>query len=91
MNRRLKGKPGELRVLYTIPELAQLVGMTRFAMGRLLRRHKVRFVEYGVSGKLVPLVSFRDALPDVWNSIILRLDVTSRVIECDACGAKVDV
>jgi hypothetical protein len=56
----------KLRAYYGIGALAELAGMTRHVMLRLLRRSKVRFVRLG-RVSLVPLTELEDRLPTLWR------------------------
>lgn len=62
----------EVKPIYRVTELATMVGMSRFQMTRLLRRHGVE-VTPGARGipAMVTLMAIRVGLPDVWESILL--------------------
>jgi hypothetical protein len=75
--------------MYSVPELAELCGMTRQALHRLLVRQDVRVLRVG-RVVLVPLSGFRDAFPEIWSAIVLARGFTgSETIECPACGTKI--
>jgi hypothetical protein len=56
----------KLRAYYGIGALAELAGMTRPVMLRLLRRSKVRFFRVG-RVSLVPLTELEDRVPTRWR------------------------
>ena len=56
----------KLRAYYGVSALAELAGMTRHVMLRLLRRSKVRFVRLG-RVSLVPLTEVEDRGPTLWR------------------------
>ena len=56
----------KLRAYYGVSALAELAGMTRHVMLRLLRRSKVRFVRLG-RVSLVPLTELEDRIPTLWR------------------------
>lgn len=76
-----------LKPLYTIPELASLIGQDRGRVRRLLDRRGVKYIDAGTL--LVPLVAFRDAFPALWDSIVVRLDIDPGAIDCPVCGGEV--
>lgn len=67
----------KLRAYYTLGVLAELAGMTRHVMLRLLRRSKVRFVRLG-RVTLVPLTELEDRVPTLWR-YLHALDEGKRV------------
>ena len=62
----------EVRPIYRVSELATMVGMSKWAMMRMLRRHQVD-ITMGGKGQpaMVTLIAIRVGLPDVWESILL--------------------
>jgi len=58
----------KLRAYYGIGALAELAGMTKYVMLRLLRRSKVRFVRLG-RVSLVPLTELEDRLSTPWRCL----------------------
>lgn len=77
----------KVQSLYTVGELAKLCGFRPRRMRRWLARENVRLVRSGQS-VVVPLVSFRDAFPEVWESI--RLKHRLEPAPCAACGGSID-
>ena len=75
------------KALYTVPELATLIGMHHRTLRRWLARKKVPLLHVGAS-VAVPLVSFREAFPEVWASIKAMAELTQGV--CPVCGETVD-
>lgn len=74
-----------LKAAYTVPELSKLVGISRWTLWRMLVRDDVPMVRNG-RGLLVPLVSFRQAYPIVWDSTMLALGLHPLTqVECDVC------
>ena len=56
-----------VKALYTVPELATLIGMHHRTLRRWLARKQVPLLHVGAS-VAVPLVVFRDAFPELWAS-----------------------
>lgn len=66
---RSKAPPSQaLRALYTIAELAQMSGVSRFAMARLLKARNVPVVRSGRTC-YVTLPSLEVYFSDVWDAI----------------------
>lgn len=88
-------RPGlEPQVVYTVGDLARLLGWTRFRVARLLRRKGVQTVNFGErSASLVPLVAFRAAFPEVWDSIVVKHSMPRKGCDaqCPVCGSKVPI
>jgi hypothetical protein len=59
---------GPIAALYTIPQLAQMSGTTRFLMRRLLAAHGVRTLRSGRT-VLVPLSEVDSRIPDLMEAI----------------------
>ena len=57
------------RPLYRVEELAEMAGMTRWQVRRLLARNDVPLVRSG-RRVFVPLAALRAALPWVWDSLV---------------------
>jgi hypothetical protein len=70
--RALVRRMREPQALYTVPELARLVGITRQRMGAMLDAHGCRYVMSG-RYRYVSLVALRECMPDVWDSALLVL------------------
>jgi hypothetical protein len=62
----------DLKTTYTIPELAEMLSMTRNQVWHMLRRDNVPVRRLGRK-ILVGLQAFRDTYPDLWGSILLRV------------------
>lgn len=84
----------EPQVVYTVGELARLLGWTRFRVTRLLRKRDVKTTRFGErSAELVPLVAFKDAFPEVWASIVMKhgLTISACDAKCPVCGSTVKI
>jgi excisionase family DNA binding protein len=77
----------ELKALYTVPELAAMIGMHPRTLRRWLERKEVPLLRVGESIS-VPLVAFREAFPEVWASL-RAVGGLSRDIACPVCGESV--
>ncbi len=75
----------EVQSTYQVAELARMAGMKPRTMRRWLYREEV-VVRQGRS-VVVPLVRFRDAFPEVWESIRIRMALKPG--KCGACGSVV--
>lgn len=64
----------ELRAYYTVPELAKLMGRTRWQVRRLLDANDVRTHRIG-RAIVVSVEAIRCAFPDIWEGVILRVSV----------------
>lgn len=64
----------EPQALYTIIELAKLAGISPKRMRRLLDEHGCRYTMSGAY-RYVSLVALREAIPDVWDSVLLVLSM----------------
>ena len=60
----------QVKPTYRVAELAEMLGMSRFAMLRLLKKHGIRHMGEG-RGSIVLLVSIREGLPELWESMVL--------------------
>lgn len=79
-----------LDAAYTFRRLANMTGMSWWAVRRLVRAKRIRTVKVEGSMERVPLVAFRDALPDVWASMLERQQLRhDTAIECSQCGSVV--
>ena len=58
----------KLRAYYGITALAELAGMSRHVMVRLLRKSKVRFMRMG-RVSLVPMTELEERVPTLWKFI----------------------
>lgn len=58
----------EIKPLYSIAELSELIKLHRNSIVRLLEAEGVEFVWVGRK-RFVPLASIRDKLPQVWESV----------------------
>ena len=68
LSEKKRGQPG-IKPVYRVEELARMVGLSRFAVLRLLKRYEVPTIRSGRT-VLVPLVAFRVAFPDLWESVL---------------------
>jgi hypothetical protein len=84
-----RDEAGGLRVkaLYTVPELAQLIGMHHRTLRRWLAKKQVPLLHVGAS-VAVPLVVFREAFPEVWQSVKATSELHRGA--CPVCGETVD-
>ena len=73
--RALVRRMREPQALYTIPELATLIGLPRGRMRRLLDHHGCRYTESGKGTYYVSIAALRECLPDVWDSALLVLSM----------------
>jgi hypothetical protein len=62
------------QALYTIPELADLVGISRWRLRRLLERADIEMHRSGRI-RVVYLSSISQALPELWQSIVARREI----------------
>lgn len=62
--------PGRLRAVYTIQELAELMGLPAKRVWAMVRKSEIRVARSGTR-ILVPISSFRIAFPDLWDSIVM--------------------
>jgi len=76
-----------VKALYTVPELASLIGMHHRTLRRWLAKKKVPLLHVGASVG-VPLIVFREAFPEVWAS--LKAVNELRQGSCPVCGEVVD-
>ncbi len=76
----------KLKAAYTIRELSELTGISRWTIWRMVGREGIRKVGTG-KGSLIPLSEFVRAFPEVWDSlrVAMHLDPTTQV-ECASCG-----
>lgn len=68
-----------IKPLYRVSELANTLGMSKWAMARLLRRNGVD-ITLGGRGQpaMVTLIAIRVGIPDVWESILLAAALEGR-------------
>jgi excisionase family DNA binding protein len=66
-NQQSKTHEFEVKVVYSVTELAELTGLSRFTMHRWLKRERVHTIRIGRK-ILVPFLSFRAAFPEVWEA-----------------------
>ncbi len=64
-----RGKPLELKALYSVPELSRAAGVTRFMLLRLLRANRVQLVAAG-RVVMVPLAEIQRHIPPLWRSLV---------------------
>jgi len=76
-----------VKALYTVPELATLIGMHQRTLRRWLAKKPVPLLHVGRS-VAVPLIAFREAFPEVWASLKAVSEFGPGV--CPVCGAVVD-
>lgn len=81
-----------LKAAYGIPEIAELAGLDRDVVGRMLIKAGIPFRQFEPGGKRwVMLVNLRLGLPDLWDSILLRNQIAEGVpVVCDMCGTIVE-
>ena len=69
MSARRDGTSGlHVKALYSVPELAAVIGKSERTLRRWLARKEVPLLRVGAS-VAVPLVAFREAFPEVWASL----------------------
>ena len=76
-----------VKAAYTVPELATLIGMHHRTLRRWLARKKVPLLHVGASVAM-PLVVFREAFPEVWQSVKAISERHGGA--CPVCGETVD-
>jgi len=76
-----------VKALYTVPELATLIGMHHRTLRRWLARKNVPLLHVGAS-VAVPLIVFRDAFPEVWQSVKAISELHRGA--CPVCGETID-
>jgi plasmid maintenance system antidote protein VapI len=64
----------EIKVVYTIPELARMLRISRFRVARLLKASNVQTRRSGRS-ILVFLSEIKKALPELWESMQEQADL----------------
>ena len=74
----------QVKVLYTVPELATMIGMHHRTLRRWLARKEVPVLRVG-GAVAVPLVAFREAFPDVWASL-KAVGSLGKPTACPVCG-----
>lgn len=79
-----------IKAFYTFSELGNLVGRSRWAIRKWVQRKTVRTEMIG-GVTVVSLVAFRDAYPDIWDSILEVHGVGVSAIECPSCGAELEI
>lgn len=62
-----------LQLAYTITELAELTGESRYRVRKLLAQNGVKMHKSGVRKRVVMLSHIRQAFPEFWDSLIERL------------------
>ena len=77
----------QVKALYTVPELATLIGMHHRTLRRWLAKKPVPLLHVGGS-VAVPLIAFREAFPEVWASLKAVHELRPGV--CPVCGEPVD-
>ena len=75
------------KALYTVPELATLIGMHHRTLRRWLAKKPVALLHVGGS-VAVPLIAFREAFPEVWASLKAMHELARGA--CPVCGETVD-
>lgn len=80
-----------LKAAYGVSELAAMAGLSRFQVHRLLVSRKVPTTEIGKK-VLVPLVGFKMAFPEIWDSIVVRLSLPhTACVVCEVCGSQGEI
>ena len=77
----------QVKALYTVSELATLIGMHHRMLRRWLAKKPVPLLHVGGS-VAVPLIAFREAFPEVWASLKAMNEL--RRGACPVCGETVD-
>lgn len=72
------GDGGGLKPLYTVPELAELFGVSRWQLERMLRGAEVEFIRSG-NRRLVPIAEIEAKFPTVYRSVMLTRNVPAEV------------
>jgi hypothetical protein len=65
-----------IKPVYTMSQLAQLIGQSRRSTERLMLANGVRILRMHHL-RLVDLASLRDALPSLWESIVLARSLSN--------------
>lgn len=73
-DRASAGGDGGLKALYTVPELAELFGVSRWQLAGMLKSAGVQFVHSG-NRRLVPIAEIEERLPSVYRSAMLARNV----------------
>jgi hypothetical protein len=71
-----------LKPVYTVSELAELAGLSRFQMRRFLLREKL--IEAGSKPRrkyTVTLPAFRETFPELWYGIVLVHELEDELLE----------
>lgn len=63
-----------IKACYTVPELAEMMGMDRTAMRRLLVRRSVKIDRTSRVWR-VWLLDLRESVPEAWESLIFALEL----------------
>jgi hypothetical protein len=61
-----------LKAAYGVSELAELSGMSRHQVYRLVTARLGLRSERPYAKLMIPLTSFQEAFPEIWESILLR-------------------
>ena len=72
--------------LYTVPELATLIGMHPRTLRRWLAKKPVALLHVG-GAVAVPLIAFRNAFPELWASLKTMHELKQS--PCPVCGETV--
>jgi hypothetical protein len=66
-----------LKAAYGVSELADLSGMSRQQVYRLVTARLGLRSERPYAKLLIPLTSFQEAFPELWESILLRASISA--------------
>jgi hypothetical protein len=60
-----------IKPIYSVPELAALSGIPKGTLWEMIRDERLGCIRLGLGRKgiFVPISSFRDVFPDVWEAI----------------------
>lgn len=78
----------KLKAAYTLPELAELTGLSRHQLWRLtVQEGGPQPIRIG-RGILIPLTAFASAFPQLWLSVLQARGIApDSEVECPCCGS----
>lgn len=77
----------KVKAAYSIRELSELTGLSRWQVHRMIARDDVQTIKLG-DHLMVPLLAFRVAYPELWSSLVVAHSLQSSTpVECSVCGA----
>ena len=68
--------PNNLRALYSLSQVANLLGVSPGAVRARARRGQIRVFQHGPRGKRFVLLSdLRGAYPDLWDALLVKVEL----------------